>query len=281
MKSLMIKALAVPASKNLQPLSRYLGEQEVAHRISELGSNQVVWVADRRDVARVESGYERLLSGELCHNAEELSAKASSPLVSWSLLHIWQYLKAAPLVTMLVAASVIISLLNYWSGQALFYVLRVGSPAYVLESGEVWRLITPIFMHFSIMHLVFNMLMLWVFGLQIETRGERSLLVFLVVGAAIFSNIAQYYVSGSGFGGMSGVVYAILAYCWLWDRLMPDHAYGFPAALMGLMMGWLALGYTDFLQWAGLGSMANTAHLSGLFFGIFFALMAKMLRRFN
>ena len=27
---------------------------------------------------------------------------------------------------------------------------------------------------------------------------------------------------------------------------MPDHAYGFSAALMGLMMGWLALGYTDF-----------------------------------
>ncbi|MCF7981338.1 MAG: rhomboid family intramembrane serine protease [Pseudomonadales bacterium] len=275
----MIKALAVPASQNLQPLSQYLRAQKVLHRISEQGENQVVWVANPSDTALVQSSYERLRQGALDVGAlrQELPPYWQTEPSS----HLWQYIKAAPLVSLLVMSSALITLLNEWSGQALFMALRIGSPAYVLESGEVWRLITPIFLHFNLMHLVFNMLMLWVFGVKIELRGERLLLLSLVVGSAIFSNVAQYYVSGSGFGGMSGVVYAILAYCWLWDRLQPTRAYGFPAALMGLMMFWLALGYTDLLHWAGFGSMANTAHLSGLVFGFLFAGSVNALRGFK
>ena len=121
-------------------------------------------------------------------------------------MHIWRYLKAAP------DFNADCGECYYQSAQLLvragaLLCPAVGSPAYVLESGEVWRLITPIFMHFNIMHLVFNMLMLWVFGsTQIETRGERSLLSYADRWCCHFSNIAQYYVSGSGFGGMSGVV---------------------------------------------------------------------------
>lgn len=273
----MIKALSVPSSKNLQPLSRYLHGQHVPHRISERGGDQVVWVGSEKEVALVQACYERLLEGNLLNRRAE--DESLPPQDSWSLQRIWLHLQTAPLVASLIIASAVISFLNYGSGQELFLLLRVGSPAYILESGEVWRLITPIFLHFSVLHLVFNMLMLWVFGRVIEARGELLLLVLLIFGSAVFSNIAQYYVTGSGFGGMSGVVFAVLAYCWLWDRLRPAQAYGFPNALMALMIVWLALGYTDFLRWAGFGSMANTAHLAGLLFGLVFAWWASLLRR--
>lgn len=271
----MIEALSVSGAFDLAPLSRYLHDRRVRHRISERGTQQVVWVAVEQDVELVRLAYAQLQSGELPKSEKHLVEASAS---DWSLARLRRVIASAPLVLLLIFASVVVSLGNNWSGQQWFFDLRMGSLAYVWESGEFWRPITPIFMHFSVMHCVFNMLMLWVFGLQMELRKERSLLLLLVLSSAVFSNSAQYYVSGSGFGGMSGVVFALLAYCWCWDQLRPTQAYGFPNALMGLMMLWLALGYTDFMHWVGFGAMANTAHLSGLLFGLFFAWGAHLLR---
>ena len=274
----MIKALSVPGSENLQSFSRYLWSRNIPHRISEQGSDQVLWVGTEGQIATVRESYQRFIKGELALHPAPTPEPAAADPRSWSLQRVGEQLSANPLVTLLIIASTLISLLNYWSGEQLFLYLRTGSPAYILESGELWRLFTPIFLHFNILHLVFNMLMLWVFGRLLEARGERLLLLRLVLTSAACSNTAQYYMSGSGFGGMSGVVFAIMAYCWLWDRLRPAQRYGFPNALMGFMLAWLALGYTDLLRWVGLGVMANTAHLAGLIFGWVFALLVAALR---
>lgn len=267
----MIKALSVSISENLKPLSLYLWGEHIPHRISEHAGDQVIWVGNDNDVALVQAGYQRYLKGEL-ERSQGQAQRPSLPGDAFSLQKIWVYMLNAPLVSMLILTSILVTLLMVGVEQQIFLWLRVGSPAYVLESGEFWRLVTPIFMHFTVLHLAFNMLMLWVFGHQIELRGERGVLTLLVLASAVLSNVAQYFVSGSGFGGMSGVVFAVLAYCWLWDRLNPEQRYGFPPALMGLMMAWLALGYTDFLRWVGFGSMANTAHLTGLMSGLVIAL---------
>ena len=79
------------------------------------------------------------------------------------------------------------------------------------KDGEIWRVITPIFIHgsgkfsliFNLMHIVFNMYLLREFGSQIESlKGPKFFLTFVLL-LALFSNMAQFLVSGPAFGGMS------------------------------------------------------------------------------
>ena len=59
--------------------------------------------------------------------------------------------------------------------------------------GEVWRLVTPIFMHGNILHIFFNMWWLSAFGTMIEVRRGTLRLAGLVLIAAIISNIGQHF----------------------------------------------------------------------------------------
>ena len=129
-----------------------------------------------------------------------------------------------------------------------------------------WQLVTPIFLHFSILHIVFNMYWLYVLGGLIETKEKNWKYGFLIFFAAVFSNLIQYWVSGPAFGGMSGVVYALFAYIWLSSRLNPMSGYWVRRDLVVWMLGWFVLCFTGFL-----GPVANFAHLGGLLMGALFA----------
>jgi GlpG protein len=113
---------------------------------------------------------------------------------------------------------------------------------------------------------------------------EQGSLPFLglVLFSGVLSNLAQFVVSGPMFGGMSGVVFALLSYAWLWDRSGMQPRIGLPPALMGFMLLWLVLGFTGVLQGVGLGAIANTAHLAGLLAGLLWLLLVRFLgRRFS
>ena len=104
-------------------------------------------------------------------------------------------------------------------------------------------------------------------------------LIGLALFSGVTSNFAQFVDSGPLFGGMSGVVFAVLGYSWVWDRLHQPIFYT-PPAVMGFMLFWLALGYSGALEFMGLGAIANTAHLIGLVAGLIWAaLMGLILRR--
>src|SRR5688500_7118420 len=81
--------------------------------------------------------------------------------------------------------------------------------------GQLWRLVTPIFVHLSPMHLIFNVLMLANMGALLETnKGTRFFVLFVLVSAVV-SCVAQVVVQHPGFGGMSGVLYAVFGYIWM------------------------------------------------------------------
>jgi GlpG protein len=137
---------------------------------------------------------------------------------------------------------------------------------------QCWRYWSPIFLHFSWMHILFNGLMLLEMGRRIETvQGSQRLLV-LVMMSALVSNLAQFFVDpGNVFGGMSGVIYALIGYGWWYQRQRPDVGIDMPSGLMVAMLIWLLLCFSGLVTMAGMGKIANAAHVGGLLSGLVLA----------
>ncbi len=130
-----------------------------------------------------------------------------------------------------------------------------------------WRVITPVFLHFNWLHIIFNMLWLRELGGRIERiKGSGFMLLFFCVTAAV-SNYAQFVASGGLFGGMSGVVYGLFGYIWVKSRFFPEEGFMIDPAMVMMLMLWF------FLGWSGLaGPIANWAHGFGLISGVLLAL---------
>ena len=177
-------------------------------------------------------------------------------------------LRFFPVTTAFIAVCVVIALLTGLGRPGpLVDALQIAGPLDRgldgVLSGQVWRLITPIFLHFGPMHLFFNMFMLWDLGRLVEhLKGSRFMLLFtLLVGIA--SNLAQYLLAGSpDFGGMSGVLYGFFGYVWMQGKYNPRFGITLTQHTVVLMLGWFALCWTGLL-----GPIANWAHTGGLVAG--------------
>jgi GlpG protein len=143
-----------------------------------------------------------------------------------------------------------------------------------VREGQVWRLLTPIFIHFTIFHIFFNMLWLRDLGSMIETRLGSLQLLLLVLVIGISSNVAQYYVSGPMFGGMSGVVYGLLGFVWMKGKFDPASGMFLHPSTVMMMLIWLALGFAHALPI----QMANTVHAVGLAVGVIWGFLSARLR---
>lgn len=128
---------------------------------------------------------------------------------------------------------------------------------------QSWRWFTPALLHFSLMHLVFNLMWWWFLAGQFEQVLGRWQLVSFSLSCALLSNLAQYLMVGPFFGGLSGVVYALFGYFWWAGRLNPSQGLQLSPGLIGFMLIWMVLGFLDVL-WI---QMANWAHLVGLLAG--------------
>ena len=149
-----------------------------------------------------------------------------------------------------------------------------------LSSQEWWRLITPTFLHFSLTHLIFNCLWIYVLGSKIEIIDGRGVFLSLFLISGLSSNLGQYFITGDYlFGGLSGAVYGLLGYCFLLDLDNRGQRYDLPNALYLFMFFWLLIGFTGILGVFGFGNIANIAHLVGLICGFMTALIANFLKR--
>lgn len=148
-----------------------------------------------------------------------------------------------------------------------------------IQRGQAWRLITPIFLHFGIFHIVFNMLWTWEFGRLIEARHGAFGLLGLSALIAMISNLGQYYVSGPVFGGMSGVIYGYFGYLWIQGLFNPTYHLRLNPPVVYMLLGWLLLGWSGIFTLLFDLHIANTAHTVGLLSGIVLAFMFILIRR--
>ncbi len=141
-----------------------------------------------------------------------------------------------------------------------------------IQRGQIWRLLTPIFMHASIgkgvgiigiIHILFNMSWLRMLGPMIERRQGAWMLLAKVVVIGIASNLCQYVASGPRFLGFSGVIYGLFGYIWIFGRYNPDPDFYIDRSTVQLMVIWMFLGIFHMIP-----GMANMAHAGGLVAGM-------------
>ncbi|MBL8830570.1 MAG: rhomboid family intramembrane serine protease [Planctomycetaceae bacterium] len=132
-----------------------------------------------------------------------------------------------------------------------------------LRAGEFWRLVTPIFLHFGVIHLLFNMLWMYDLGRRTESLLGTGKYIAFVLIAAVLSNFAQYYFQDPSFGGMSGVVYALIGYAWVQYRYAGVMWLYLGPSGMFIAMLWLVMSMLN-----PASGVANWAHGAGLLVGV-------------
>jgi GlpG protein len=181
--------------------------------------------------------------------------------------------RLGPLTAALMGICIFVSIYEAFYGEAHLDALMISLFPRRLQflpevrSGEVWRLVTPIFVHASLksdlFHILFNMLWLKDLGSIIEVRQGAPRLAWVVLLTAVISNLTQYVFSGPWFCGMSGVIYGLFGYIWMKSRRDPGSGLSIDSTSATIMMAWF------FLCFSGLmGSVANGAHAGGLLAGV-------------
>ncbi|WP_323903554.1 rhomboid family intramembrane serine protease GlpG [Aeromonas caviae] len=265
----MIQLLVLGDARMAQALVDYLATLGIPCELTQSELGVSVWLADERRLVQAQQEVKRFLSEPNHPRYMEASWQSghadaridyskgmTDPVTDF--LH-----QAGPLTLVVIIACLAIYALDA-IGLPIFDELAFHPTLAQFTDWQAWRYVTPAFIHFSVLHLVFNLLWWWYLGGQIEQRlGSGKLFILLIVGAAL-PNIAEFFASGPRFGGLSGVVYALLGYSWLRTRLQPDCGLAMPPALMGFMLVWLVLGFLDMLG----TPTANMAHLVGLLVGL-------------
>jgi membrane associated rhomboid family serine protease len=148
-------------------------------------------------------------------------------------------------------------------------------PMWVVHELRLWQLVTYMFIHAGVLHILFNMLMLWFLGAELERLwGTRFFVKFYFVcgiGAGVltvllsllpFGPLAQLYTSD--IIGASGAVYGLLLAYGLYFPDRPIYMYfvfPIPARIFVIILG--ALAFFSSLSDSGDG-LANATHLGGL-----------------
>ncbi len=189
-----------------------------------------------------------------------------------------------PATLALIAISTLVYVvMTYFDGDALVRRLLISEytrPALPeIRDGQLWRLLTPVFLHFSIFHIAFNMLWTWELGRLIEARQGALMLLGLSAVIGVLSNLGQYYLHGPLFGGMSGVIYGYFGYLWIQGLINPAFGIRLNPPVVYVLLGWFALAWSGLLEALFGLHIANTAHTGGLLSGIALAVVFAAIER--
>jgi GlpG protein len=278
----------------------YLESQKISSRLDRDADGFHIWVISEDDVARAKAAYSNYLvdpKNEKFNAADKLTAelkrirseaeRKNKQARSRQRTLPWQTRQQTdfPVTIMLIVISVTITLLTNFgqNDSTLSKAVRINEGMRVLQTklgdriikevpihelpditkkGQVWRLVSPIFLHLNLMHLVFNMIMTFQFGSAIERRKGSLFLLIQVLFIATLSNLLQFYFSGPFFGGMSGVLYGFFGYVWMKGVVSPEEGLGADQQTVFILLAWFVICMFSL-------GVANYAHAAGLFLGMF------------
>jgi len=271
----------------------------------------IIWIRDeshleqaKTELARFRANpqaddYKNVAKQAEAKRMQEVDARREAARNTVHMQQHWQrpLTKRAPLVVLMIGLSVVVALLSKMGGDIQGDVigsLLITKPIVVpgginwpndllaaVKQGQVWRVVTPIFIHFGIMHIVFNMYWLHLLGAQIEERRGTWRFGVMVLVIAIGSNLGQLLMAAQPnplFGGMSGVVYGLFGYIWFKSLYDPKAGFSIAQSTVLIMLGWLVLCFTGVMDSGGSG-VANVAHAMGLALGCMIAYLPLLAKR--
>jgi GlpG protein len=280
----------IDRKEHAQRFADYLLTKGVKTRVDQEADAWAVWVYDEDQLQTakddlewfVENPDDPIYDQEIKANAIRREQAKQDEKARKQIVRVrdhWTKPQRGPLTTVLVVACVAVGIVTMFGKRPEPVGIALSINRYVpnddgggsynrnahfadVKNGEVWRLITPIFLHFGPPHLIFNMFALYYFGNFIEARRGSIVLFVLVLLLAIFSNAAEYQFSPGKspmFGGMSGVVFGLFGYLWVKSLLDPTAGMNLQPSTIFIMMFWFIL------CWSGaVGPIANIAHTAGL-----------------
>lgn len=180
-------------------------------------------------------------------------------------------LASVPILTyLLTALSVVITGAAALGSQGGPLVARLGTfglaDAEDIWNGQVWGLVTTVFIHGGVLHLLFDMLWLVQLGRILERTLPPVVFLGFILAAAAVGSATEMLVSGTTGIGMSGVVYAMFALMWAGRGAYPVWGAVANQGNLRYLIGWgLFCVVATYLH---LLNIANGAHAGGFLFGL-------------
>ena len=225
----MIKVAHVSLELDLSTFSQWLYAQGLVHRITEDSGAQALFIENEQLEQQVKDALNLYLTDQDFKVQLDAMPKKNFLPPQVEVLYPRALPSQAPLVYIFMLLSVVFALLTDFGhgGPILraFLILdpfslsadgsvfdlntlygRIQGLLVTIEHGEVWRLISPGFIHFNVMHITFNLLMLWLLGGQLEIQKGSLAFLALALFVSAISNVAQLLETSYLFGGLSGVV---------------------------------------------------------------------------
>ena len=123
-----------------------------------------------------------------------------------------------PIITYgIIALCVVIFFIDQFTGRMLFGYFNLGYLSLfgmkineAISQGQVWRLLTSVFLHAGIQHIGFNMLALYFWGKQVEAMYGRKNYIFIFLLAGLLGSLGSYAFTSANGLGASGAIYGVL-----------------------------------------------------------------------
>lgn len=269
----MVRLISLTNPRMAQAFIDYMASRQIDIKMMPEGGGQfALWLSNPEHQIEAESELNHFLA-----NPNDAKYHAASWDMAESRTNQFTYrspsmlamikAKAGPMtLAIMLICVVIFAMQQLGAGDAVFAALHF--PAFAGQEWQLWRWMSHAVLHFSVIHIAFNLLWWWQLGGDIEQRlGSGKLLQLFVVSAAL-SGAGQYWVEGANFGGLSGVVYALVGYLWMIGYKAPQLGLSMPKPVIGFMLVWLVLGFVQPFM-----AIANTAHLAGLLAGVAIGLL--------
>lgn len=272
----MLELVRMRDQKRARQLAHVLAQNGIRSQQQADHGEFVLLLEDAADYQQARNLATEFLQDPDAHRWQENAWQANQPVTGLPRQPVFSggwFASMGPVTRTVLIVTVLIYISRYVVGPNIYYALMFPDNLNGL-SAQPWRLFSPMLLHFSLLHIIFNLLWWTELGRLIERFQSGFQLLWITLLVAAISNLAQFMDTGPRFGGLSGVVYGLLGYLWLYGKTNPAAGYQLRREIVILMLAWLVICYVGLAD-----IVANAAHLSGLITGVVLGMVVGLYRR--